>query len=136
MSKYRVNQTSMTEGDCLEEALQGLGHTVERHNHAVELQGWPYDRDKKFAEIVVPAHRGANAPQYDLGFKKQKDGSYAALIEDMDYKFGKEWLGKVEVAYGHAKVKKMADDLGLELLAEPETLSNGDIKVQYVQRSA
>lgn len=135
MSKFRTNQTTMNDAECLEGALKELGHQPQVHKNPVQLYGYQGDRRKETAEIVLPRKTVGSASN-DVGFKKDAHGNFQAIISDYDRSIGynEQWLGKVELAYGKQKVKKIAADLDLEF-TDTEVQTNGDIKVRYVQRA-
>jgi hypothetical protein len=132
MSAFRNNQTNMRDTECLEGALKDVGCKPEIHKAPQHLYGYQGDKRSQTAEIIIP-RKTISSVSNDIGFKKQTDGSYLAIISEYDTnEYGPKWLEKVQKAYGVRKVKKMADDLGLEF-EEKRDLKSGQVQLQYAQ---
>ena len=141
MSHYNDFKTIFKDEDALIKSLCRCktvsGKQIQRawiqtHAQATALQG--YDRGAaKTAHIIIPKHYlvGIGDHQYDtwndMGFLKEKDGSYQALISD---KYDGKWLGTLTTYYNiecarnaytakGMKCEEVLDDKGrIQLIAE------------------
>ena len=60
--------------------------------------------------------RGASA---DIGFARQPDGSFAIVLDAMDTsRLGREWLTRLNQAYGHAAALEYARTHGYEVVTD------------------
>ena len=92
MSLYRERKTKINDARALEEALKQKGFSPLRHSQPVPLEGYMGDKRKDTAEIIIPRQQVGRASN-DIGFKRQEDGSFAAIISDFD----KSQIGRAHV---------------------------------------
>lgn len=109
MSHYNKIKTRLKNKDSLVAALKALGfdnNKLKIHSTAQHLEGFQGDKRKETAEIVIPRKYVGGAAN-DIGFKKQKDGTYEAIISDYDKtRYGTEWQGKLQKRYSIEQTKK------------------------------
>ncbi len=99
MSEYMVCDTEMTNLEGILETLSELGFpNVSVHETPVNLEGYGGDQRKQKANIVIK-RKLVGAASNDIGFEKQKDGSYKAWVSQYDKNKG---LGK-EITSGRMK---------------------------------
>jgi hypothetical protein len=108
MSEYVVIATAFTDADHLVAALVDLGFpldTIEVNERPVTLCGYRGDARPERAEIVIRREyvgRGSN----DLGFARQADGTFRAVISEYDQRtagthgpYDQAFLGRLTQAY-------------------------------------
>lgn len=145
MSAYSTNQTQFKNSEFLICALIEMGFTREqievnetpkqlfdfqgRKTHYTDVNG-----DK--AEIVI--RRSAvnrvlsSGASNDLGFKRQADGTFGALISEYDSSFAnKQWLGKLTAAYARTAIIDKAKKQGLRFAGTVK--QNGKTQLQFVK---
>ena len=119
MSKYNRQKSTYNDRDCLVAALNEQGYTdVEVHEEAVNLIGYHGDtRPEKANVIVRRKHIGTAAN--DLGFVKEADGTYSAIVSDYDSrKHGAVWMTGLKKAYTEKRLIKHAAKNGLKYLGK------------------
>ena len=116
MSHYLDFKTVMTDSEALRRALlhmetpahcNGLpASTIEVHKTAQHLYGYENDQRDQTAEVII---RKANVQQSanDIGFAKQPDGTYKAIISEYDRRqyFRDDWLTRLSTYYNYEKSK-------------------------------
>jgi Protein of unknown function (DUF1257) len=131
MSAYHYQKTCYKDRDCLVEALGEMGYTtVEVHDIAQNLVGYHGDtRSQKANVIVRRVHVGTAAN--DLGFVKQDDGTYSAIVSSDDSgKHNAQWMTKLKVAYTERVDMKTARKNGLQFLGKK--IENGKVRLQFI----
>ena len=119
MSKYNRQKSQYNDRDCLVAALNEQGYAeVEVHEEAVNLIGYYGDtRPEKANVIVRRKHIGTAAN--DLGFVKEADGTYSAIVSDYDSrKHGAVWMTGLKKAYTEKRLIKHAAKNGLKYLGK------------------
>jgi hypothetical protein len=119
LSKYNRQKSTYNDRDCLVEALHEMGYAdVEIHDDAVNLIGYHADtRPEKANVIVRRKHIGTAAN--DLGFVKEADGTYSAIVSDYDSrKHGAVWMTGLKKAYTEKRLIKHAAKNGLKYLGK------------------
>jgi Protein of unknown function (DUF1257) len=110
MSAFHNHPTEMDDADSLCEALKevsGGKYVAGNHKEAVQLEGYHGDKRKNTAEIVIPRSQIGTASN-DIGFKRNPDGKFEAVISDYDrHKHTAAWLNKVKAKYAEVKAKKI-----------------------------
>jgi len=119
MSHYLDFKTVMTDADALKRALAHMPtgihrngipeHAIEVHENATHLYGYQADKRSQTANVIVrrkDVDPGAN----DIGFVKDADGTYQAIISEFDsrnaeVKLNSEWLTKLSSYYNYEKSK-------------------------------
>lgn len=90
MSEYIVCETNYTNEEILKEALVDIGipvGAIEVHQEAQDLIGIGGTRRSQKAHIIIRRSTVGSASN-DIGFEKQADGSYKAIVSDYDKRHG------------------------------------------------
>lgn len=139
MSAYTEQKTQITDADILKECLKEKGYgTVEHHDEAkplVDFQGKQthyVDKTGDKAEIIV-RRQYVGGMANDLGFKRQSDGTFAAIISQYDkHKHNDAWLSDLKKRYADKKIRKVAKASGLSFIKRVEG-KDGSYKLQFVK---
>ena len=104
MSEYIVCETNYTDEETLKEALADIGigtDMVEIHETPQPLEGYMGDYRKQKANVIIKRHV-VGMSSNDIGFEKQADGSYRAIVSDYDKHrgFGQKILSKANGGSG------------------------------------
>ena len=87
MSKYRVIQAEFKSEPALRQALEDacgeFNIRYEYHAEGASLYGFQGDLRPERAELIIRRQYVGNMAN-DLGFARQADGSYAAIISEFD----------------------------------------------------
>lgn len=117
MSEYRTTKTIYKDKKCLLAALAELGFTadkVEDHAEAQHLYGYQGDKRSQKAHIIIRREHVGGASN-DIGFAKQADGTYEAIISQYDQgRYNKAWNNKLTQHYNVNVTIKKAKAKGLE----------------------
>lgn len=99
MSKYDGYATKFSDPDALVGALEECGYKAEVHAEAKALTGYAGDTRPETAEIIIPRKQVGRSAN-DLGFKRQMDGTYTAIISEFDScKHNAAWMTKLRKSY-------------------------------------
>ena len=106
MSEFKKYATQYRDKECLKAALAEQGYTVvEDHEEAQQLydfQGRPttyLDQTGDKANIIVRRKHVGGAAN-DLGFKKEVDGTYSAVVSQFDHhKHDTKWFDGMKRHY-------------------------------------
>jgi hypothetical protein len=112
---------------ALTRALADVGFKdVEVHATAQQLRGFMGDVRPQTAEVIV-RRKHIGWLSNDLGFKRQDDGTFEAIISEYDRnKYSRAWLDQLTQRYAcHAARTKLAEQ-GFDLVTE-ETARDGRI---------
>jgi hypothetical protein len=133
MSAYTEQKTQITDADVLKECLKEKGYgTVEHHTEAKQLVGYHGDLRQQEAEIIIRRQHISSASN-DIGFKKQTDGTYGAIISDYDkYKHNDAWMVDLKKRYAEKKIMKQAKTSGLKFVRKTKS-NDGSFKLQFVK---
>ena len=105
----------------------GFKH-IEVHDTAQHLYGFQGDIRSQTAEIIIRRKYVGNASN-DLGFQRQEDGTFEAMISEYDRrKYGQPWLKQVMQRYGYHALMATAPAQGFTI-EEEEVLADGTIRV-------
>jgi hypothetical protein len=108
MSHYNNVKTEIRDQDCLVAALKTLGFGPTIHEAAHQLEGYQGDKRQQTAEIIIPRRQVGGAAN-DIGFKRQENGTFTAIISDYDKRrYNEKWLAKLKTEYGVAKATRLA----------------------------
>lgn len=104
MSAYAETKTTLRDEKHLCAALAALGFAFETHAEPQTLIGWHGETRPQKANIIIRRANTGLAASNDVGFVRQSDGTYAAIISDYDSsKFDGAWLGRVKQEYSVAQ---------------------------------
>lgn len=133
MSAYTERTTQITDADILKECLKEKGvKEVQHHDKAVQLEGYHGDKRADTAEIVIP-RRAVGGMSNDIGFKKQQDGTYKAIISQYDSnKYNNDWLADLNRKYAEKKIHKVAKVNGLQFVGK-KVATDGSFKLSFVK---
>ena len=131
MSAYHTQRTIYKDKDCVVEALGEMGYTnVEIHEVAQNLIGYHGDTRPQKANIIVRRQYVGRAAN-DLGFVKQADGTYSAIVSDYDSgKHNTTWMTALKVAYTEKCDMKTARKNGLHFLGRE--VVNGKVRLRFM----
>ena len=129
MSHFTCIQTQIKNQDALLKALVDVGFKeVEVHETAQHLYGYQGDLRSQTAEVIIRRQYIGSASN-DIGFKRQKDGQFEAIISEYDrHKYSQEWLNSLSQRYGYHMLMETAPEQGFTI-EEEETLADGTIRV-------
>jgi len=129
MSHFTCIKTQIKHQDALLKALADIGFKeVEVHETAQHLYGYQGDVRSQTAEVIIRRQYIGSASN-DIGFKRQKDGQFEAIISEYDrHKYSQEWLNSLTQRYGYHMLMETAPEQGFTI-EEEETLEDGTIRV-------
>lgn len=131
MSHFTSIKTEIRDVNALVKALEDVGFKdkVEVHEEAQRLYGFQGDLREETAEVVIRRQYLGSASN-DIGFKKQEDECYEAVISSYDraYKYSQQWLNQLTQRYGYHILMATVPEQGFTI-EEEETLEDGTIRV-------
>lgn len=123
MSHYNDFETEITDQNALVRALCRMNNAhnqtiqqnwIELHDKATHLYGYKGDRRQQTAHVVIRKNNVGNAAN-DLGFVRNEDGRYGAIISDYDRNhFNNQWCNKLYTYYNIEKSKIELENKGIE----------------------
>lgn len=85
------------------------------------------------ADIIIPRSQVGSASN-DIGFKRNTDGTYSAIISDYDSgKHNQKWMNSLSQSYQVRKTMQDAKRAGVRNLSQKK-LANGDIELVYLKQ--
>lgn len=113
MSKYIEMTTALTDERYLVEALRDLGYEPEVYREGQALIGYMGDERAERAQIIV-RRRHLDSASNDIGFARDGNGVYRAIISEYDRGIGFDdaWLGSVSQAYKERQTMAVAKAKG------------------------
>jgi hypothetical protein len=129
MSHFTCIKTQIKNQTALIQALADVGFkTVEVHETAQHLYGFQGDVREQTAEVIIRRQYIGRASN-DIGFKRQEDGQFEAIISEYDqHKYSQQWLKGLTQRYGYHALMATAPAQGFTV-EEEETLEDGTIRV-------
>ena len=131
MSHFTAIKTEIRDVKALVKALEDIGFPdkIEVHEEAESLYGFQGDLRPETAEVII-RRKYLGSASNDIGFKKQEDGTYEAVISSYDraYKYTQQWLNKLTQRYGYHLLMAVAPQQGFTV-EEEEILADGTIRV-------
>ena len=145
MSHFTTITTEFKDRECLIQALyeiknpktQAPFRNVHSYDSAIHLKGYRGDTrldsvhasQTQTAEIVIKKENISRASN-DIGFKRNAQGIYEAIISEFDRAIGfnTQWLNQLQKIYSEKVIYKKAAQLGATV--EKKVLSNGKIQFQ------
>ena len=129
MSHFTCIKTQIKNQDALVKALADIGFKeVEVHETAQHLYGYQGDIREQTAEVVI-RRKYIGSASNDIGFKRQEDGQFEAIISEYDrHKYSQEWLNRLTQRYGYHALMAIAPTQGFTV-EEEQTLEDGTIRV-------
>jgi Protein of unknown function (DUF1257) len=132
MSAYGNLETQYKDQQCLVEALAEVGYKeVEIHEgEGANLVGYHGDTRQQKANVIIRRKHIGGASN-DIGFKKQPNGTFSAIISDYDsHRHGAKWLTDLKRNYTEKVVVKEAKRQGLK--PYKTTTVGGKKVIQYL----
>jgi len=83
MSKYVECNTQIMNEKALIAALHEMGYTDLKVGQNIPLMGYEGRQRKERADVVIP-RKYVRAAANDIGFKKQADGTFKAIVSEFD----------------------------------------------------
>lgn len=137
MSAYGEFETTIREQRFLVEGLIEMGYRVETHPEGAALIGYHGDERPERAQIVIRRSQLDSASN-DIGFAREKDGRFRAIVSEYDRSIGynDKWLGKVQQHYKEKQTLAMAHAKGYIFRGKEvvQTPSGPQIRLQFVAR--
>jgi hypothetical protein len=145
MSHYLDMKTTITDAEALARALVRKGidrNAIEIHDKAVTLIGyngetrkanvivrkqWIQDHQKKCGMSGYGMERGTAACYADMGFVKEADGSYKAMVDN--HNFTPDWVNEMTMYYNNEKSKIELDALKIKYT---ESTDNGSLVIKAI----
>jgi hypothetical protein len=129
MSHYTKLETKLTSREHLVRALADVGFPeVEVHERPQPLVGWLGDLRTQSAEVIV-RRQNVGLNSNDLGFARDQDGNFCALISDFDgFRFNTTWLKRLHQRYAYHVSRDRLTEQGFDLVAEERT-DDGSIRL-------
>ena len=133
MSAYTERQTQINDADILKECLKEKGYSeVEHHATPQNLVGYHGDKRQDTAEIII-RRKHVGSSSNDIGFKKQANGTYNAIISQFDkHKHNQAWMDDLTKRYAEKKIRKVASQNGMTFLKK-QTNPDGSFRLQFVK---
>lgn len=109
MSRYCTIKTIFQDGSALVNALLETGNwtteQIEVHSEPQSLRGYRGDVRSERANIII-RRKHVGSSSNDLGFVKDEDGNYKAIISEYDSRrYGATWIGQLKGNYAFHKVR-------------------------------
>lgn len=133
MSHYSKIDTEIVDQAALLKALKEVGYSdIEVHSEPVHLFGYMGDRRPEKAHVVVRRKHISNASN-DIGFVKQADGRYEAIVSEYDEKLlGEDWVNKVCKIYAYYAVVEKLEEQGFVLDSQEGAITSTKEPVRLV----
>ena len=124
MSHYTVLRTQFVDVDALVKALADLGLThVEVHEKPKHLRGWLGGVRLHSAEIIIRREHVGKVSN-DIGFKRQADGTYIAIISEYDRRrYTDAWMGRLAQRYAYHVTMEKLTEQGFEVVTQKQEKS-------------
>jgi hypothetical protein len=129
MSHFTCIKTQIKNVDSLLKALSDLGfNKVETHQTAQHLYGWQGDVREQTAEVII-RRKYVGDSSNDIGFKRQEDGQFEALVSEYDrHRYSQQWLNNLTQRYAYHTLMATAPAEGFTI-EEEEVLEDGTVRV-------
>lgn len=129
MSHFTCIQTQITHIDSLVKALADAGFaTVEVYPTPQHLYGFQGEIRPETAEVII-RRRYIGPMSNDIGFKRQENGTFKAIISDYDrLQYPQAWIDRLTQRYAYHVLITAAPTAGFTLEVE-EVLPDGTIRV-------
>jgi hypothetical protein len=131
MSKYEELRTVLSDERYLLEALNDFGYCAEISPDGLSLYGYLGDERPEKANIVIRRQQ-LNSASNDIGFARDANGVYRALISEYDRGIGFDdaWLGRVAQTYKERQTMAIAKAKGYRFLGRQVVETQAGKKVQ------
>lgn len=134
MSHYSKLATKITDAQCLCLALKDLGWGPDKVEVGKDLPLYGYQGDQRpeRADIVIRRKHIPGVPN-DVGFKRQADGTFEAIVSEYDQRSGFNWESKrtpLLQRYAYWVARKHLQAQGFQISGE-KMLSDGTFAFQF-----
>ncbi|MEZ5398895.1 MAG: DUF1257 domain-containing protein [Bryobacteraceae bacterium] len=137
MSKYEVLRTVLSAERFLVEALRELGYSPDVSHEGMSLYGYLGDERPEKAHIVI-RRRQLDSASNDIGFARDANGVYRALISEYDrgIGFNDGWLGRVAQTYKERQTMAVAKSKGYRFVGRQvfETPTGKKVQLRFAVR--
>ncbi|MBX9603450.1 MAG: DUF1257 domain-containing protein [Bryobacteraceae bacterium] len=137
MSKYEELRTVLSDEGFLVEALRDLGYNPDVSREGLSLHGYLGDERPEKAQIVI-RRRQLDSASNDIGFARDANGIYRALISEYDrgIGFNDAWLGRVAQTYKERQTMAVAKSKGYRFLGRQvvETPAGKKVQLRFAVR--
>jgi len=129
MSHYTEMTTEITDAEHLTAALGDLGFgEIEVYDQPRALVGYQGDLRDQAAHVIV-RRKFVGKSSNDIGFLKQPDGRFQAIISEYDRrKHDAKWLGRLTQRYAYHRTMATLADQDFTVIEE-KTESDGRIRL-------
>ncbi|MBD2496291.1 DUF1257 domain-containing protein [Nostoc sp. FACHB-280] len=129
MSHFTSIKTQIKNPDALIKALADVGFkNVEHHQVAQPLYGYQGDVRPESAEVII-RKQYIGSSSNDIGFKRQENGQFQAIISEYDRrKYNESWLNTLMQRYGYHALMASAEAQGFTIEAD-EVMEDGTVRV-------
>jgi len=119
MSHFTTIKTQFVDAKHLKQALADLGFkTVEVHEVARHLYGYEGDVRRQTAEVII-RRKFVGPASNDIGFKRQSDGTFEAIISEFDREeYSKRWLNRLAQRYAYHVIREKLHQQGFAFVEE------------------
>ncbi|THV36364.1 DUF1257 domain-containing protein [Glycomyces buryatensis] len=119
MSHFTTMTTQITDPEALRSALGDVGYgDVEVHDHAQPLYGYLGDQRSDRANVIV-RRRHIGRASNDIGFRREEDGHYLAVISEYDRRVHDDaWLGRVSARHAYNATSATLAEQGFHIADE------------------
>lgn len=128
MSHYTTVKTKLVDQAALVKALADVGYAeLEVYAEPEGLRGYRGDLRADRAHIII-RRRFISSLSNDVGFLRQADGSFTAIISEFDAQsrgFNQAWLNKLHQRYAYHVAVDQLTSQGFSLIEERD--ENGEI---------
>ena len=137
VSKYEELRTVLSDERFLVEALREFGYSPEVSHEGMSLYGYLGDERPEKAHIVI-RRRQLDSASNDIGFARDANGVYRALISEYDrgIGFNEAWLGRVAQTYKERQTMAVAKSKGYRFLGRQvvETPAGKKVQLRFAVR--
>ena len=130
MSHFTVVKTRITDEDALVAGLADLGFgAVERHAIAQPLVGFQGDQRAEIGHVIVRREHVGHLSN-DIGFRRQADGTYQAIISEYDrsHAYSQGWVDRLTQRYAYHVVCARMQAQGYQVVQEA-TRADGQLQL-------
>ena len=131
MSHYNKVKTKLNNPDFIIAALKEMGLNAHFSEIPMPMRGWRGTQSE--AHIVVPGRVNGCGLEYDLGFRRDGDGTYSLVIEDIDasnyrYSHRRRFIDDFQLQYGLVAARQSMPGM---VISEMETMADGSIRCAF-----
>lgn len=135
MSMYGTFPTELRDANHLCAALEALGLKHEVHAEPQTLYDYQGHKRPQKAEIIIRRGDTGLGASNDVGFARQADGTYQAIISEYDEgcKFNQQWLGQLKQEYKISRRMEVGKSRGYVFMGR-ETVQKENGKSEVLLR--